>query len=139
MLRKVVLCGMFGLLITARGLWAQEISAGAKAAVARIARVPQFAIGGVGFAGTISQGEKDYQVIVEDAQAARIFADLYEHGNRQAKAYALLGLHRTNPEKFREIYTALSKSTAELLVMGGCIVSTEKLRVVAKQIDEGGF
>jgi hypothetical protein len=76
-------------------------------------------------------------VILADHQAPDVFDTLYERGNNQAKAYALLGLYLVNPGRFREIYTSLPTSNEELHLMEGCIMSYEKLSTVAKRINAG--
>jgi hypothetical protein len=122
------------------GLAAAQSLPATQAAVERLARIQLFAMGGVGFAGQTSDGEKDFRLILQNhPQAAAVFNDLYVHGNNEAKAYALLGLYRLNPARFREIYATLPKSKDELQMMQGCILFKQKLVVVAKQINEGGF
>jgi len=108
-------------------------------ASSRLSRVSIFAIGGVGFAGATSAGEKDFRVLMIDPQAEQAFEDLYVHGNNQAKAYALLGLHTLRPQRFHEIYDKLSTTGEEVSVMQGCIASKRKLKTIAQEIDGGSF
>ena len=68
-----------------------------------------------------------------------VFGALYEQGNSQAKAYALLGLHELKSARFQEIAASLSKSDGELALMQGCIMSREKLSSIARRIDAGEF
>ena len=78
-------------------------------------------------------------MIVADNHAPEVFSNLYERGNNQAKAYALIGLYMVNTSRFREIYDSLSTSNEEFLLMEGCIISKEKLSVIGKHIDSGRF
>ncbi len=130
--------GVFSLLTVGNSLSAEPLLR-TRATVQHLAKVHQFAIGGVGFAGQTSEGEKQFRLILQDAEAAAAFDDLYAHGNNEAKAYALLGLHQLNPARFQEIYASLSNSGEELETMQGCIISKAKLKEVARQISEGGF
>jgi hypothetical protein len=128
---------MLYLVIAAASISAQGFSPHIEAAATRLAKAHIFAIGGVGFAGTTSDEEKDFRLIVADDHAPDVFANLYERGNNQAKAYALLGLYLVNTDRFRKIYDSLPVSNEELLQMKGCIISKERLSVIAKGIDSG--
>ena len=52
---------------------------------------------------------------------------------------ALSGLKKLAPERFAELVLKFTKSTEEVEVMRGCIVSHEPLSEVAKQIGRGKF
>ena len=90
-------------------------------AIQHIAQATVFAFGGIGFAGTISDGEKDYWVIrhqpIVDALAS--FEKLYLTGNPQAKSYALVGIRRINGERFKEIFQSLKDSKEEVTTEEG--------------------
>lgn len=126
-------------LIAIGSISAQGFSPRIDAAAARLAKAHIFAIGGVGFAGVTSEEEKDFRLILADHQAEKVFGGLYQRGNNQAKAYALLGLYLLGSDRYRDIYISLSTSNEELHLMQGCILSNEKLNVVAKRIDVGEF
>jgi len=136
---KTLISEILYLMIAVGSISGQASSPRIEAAAARLAKAHIFAIGGVGFAGTTSDEEKDFRLIVGDDHASDVFGTLYESGNNQAKAYALLGLYLVNAGRFRDIYDSLSTSKEELLLMRGCIVSKEKLSVIAKRIDNGQF
>ena len=118
---------------------AQGVSSETDAATARLANAHIFAIGGVGFAGVTSEEEKDFRLILANHQAENIFGTLYQRGNNQAKAYALLGLYILGSARYRDIYASLSTSKEKLHLMEGCIASNEQLDVMAKRIDVGEF
>jgi len=111
------------------------------AAVNRLSTVESFAFGGVGIAGVTSKGEIDFKLVLAQPQtiALTAFEKLYATGNPQGKAYALSGLKKLAPERFKELVAALRKSTNEVEVMRGCIISHEALLDVAQQIDQGKF
>lgn len=111
------------------------------AAVNRLSTVERFAFGGVGFAGVISKGETDFRLVLAQPKpiALSTFERLYAVGNPQGKSYALAGLKKLAPQRFTELVAALGKSTEEVEVMRGCIVSHEPLPDVAKQIGQGEF
>ena len=105
----------------------------------RLAKVEVFAFGGIGYAGVISQGEKDYEAIFSRQSAAADFERLYATGNLQAKAYSLVGLRLLKPDKYRELSTLLRDSQTEVQTMHGCISGHEFARVVVEQIEAGRY
>ena len=107
--------------------------------VQRLAHVGVFAFGGVGFAGSTSQGELDFRRIkLEPPDAAlAAFEKVYATGNLQAKSYALVGIHSLKLKRFKELYAALSPSNGDVTTMRGCIVLSERFRDIARQIDKG--
>jgi hypothetical protein len=110
-------------------------------AIKRLSTVERFAFGGVGYAGVTSKGEIDFKMILSQPQATALsaFEELYATGNPQGKSYALSGMKKLNPQRFKELLAALGTSTDEVEVMRGCIVSHEPLLDIAKQIERGKF
>jgi hypothetical protein len=106
-----------------------------------LATVSTFAFGGVGFAGVISKGEIDFRFILSHSEAVALatFEQLFATGNPQAKAYALAGLKKLNPDRYEELLITAAASTNEVEVMRGCLVANEPLRQVVKEIDRGEF
>jgi hypothetical protein len=109
--------------------------------VNRLSTVERFAFGGVGYAGETSKGETDSKFVLAQPKptALNAFERLYAIGNPQGKSYALSGLKKLAPERFAELVATLAKSTEEVEVMRGCIVSHEPLPEVAKQIGQRKF
>ena len=109
------------------------------AVVERLAKVGVFAFGPVGFAAITSPGETDYRTVLNRTSALEDFEKLYSTGNLQAKCYALVGIHRLNPTRFRELIRPLLDSKETVNTMTGCILSREALGNVIKQIESGRF
>lgn len=111
------------------------------AAVNRLSVVEHFAFGGVGYAGVTSKGETDFKFVLAQPKptALNAFETLYAIGNPQGKSYALSGLKKLAPQRFVELAAKSARSTEEVEVMRGCIVSHEPLPEVAKQIGQGKF
>ena len=112
-----------------------------KSAVKRLSNVEIFAFGGVGYAGLTSEGEIDFKLVLAQPQpvALTAFEKLYATGNPQGKSYALSGIKKLNPSRFKDLLASVGASTDEVEVERGCIVSHELLREVAKQIDRRKF
>lgn len=111
------------------------------AAVRRLSAEGIFAFGGVGFVGQTSKGELDFRVIAvqEKEVALAAFEKLVASGNPQAVAYGLSGIRRLNPDRFKELFPDFEKSSKEVEIMRGCIISKSHLDKVAGQIRRGDF
>jgi hypothetical protein len=105
----------------------------------RLAKVDQFAFGPTGYAGVISQGEKDYKSVLSRQSAMADFEKLYLVGNPQAKCYALVGLHKLNPSRFKELSESLRNSRGEVVRQSGCIVYHESFAAILKRIEAGQY
>ena len=112
---------------------------GLDSAFKRLSTVERYAFGGVGIAGATSPGEKDYKLILSSPAALETFERLYRVGNIQAKCYALVGIRKLRPERFRELADSVRKSTDKVVTMRGCIVSSERVVDIVKRIDKGEF
>ena len=101
--------------------------------------VSRFAFGGVGISGRTSEGELDFRVLIQQdkPKALAQLEKLYAEGNPQAKAYALAGLHLLDPQRFNKLNATLPQTT--VTTMRGCIVGSESLASIAKEIASGEF
>src|ERR1700730_10598275 len=98
-----------------------------------------FAFCPTGYAGIISQGEKDYKLILSRPSAMADFERLFSAGNPQAKSYALLGIRAANPNRFKELSSSLRDSKEDVTTQSGCIVFQESLGDVLKHIERGDY
>ena len=106
---------------------------------ARLAKVDQFAIGGVGYAGVISQGEKDYKFLLSRPSALTGFERLLAEGNPQAKCYAFFAIHALSPNRFKVFLQSLRYSEEQVAVQSGCLSYRESLGAVLKGIEKGQY
>ena len=107
--------------------------------IERISHTKLFAFGGVGFAGTTSDGEKDFRVIISLPSAANDFETMYAQGTPEAQGYALAGLRELNEVRFKELLRSLHGSQAQLETMEGCIKRRRSLIKIAAEIDSGRY
>jgi hypothetical protein len=105
----------------------------------RVAKVDVFAFGPTGYAGVISQGEKDYKLILSRPSAMADFERLFSAGNPQAKSYALVGIRAIKPNRFKDLSSSLRDSKENVTTQSGCIVSHESLGTVLKHIEAGDY
>jgi hypothetical protein len=106
-----------------------------------VAAVKVFAFGGIGYAGTTSEGEADFRVIVAQPPkvALEAFRKLYATNNPQAKAYALAGIRKLDKGAFKELQASWHGSSLTVRTEEGCIVSDASLENIAERLDSGDF
>src|SRR3569833_237236 len=80
-------------------------------ALDRLNEANVFAFGGIGFGGTISEGETAFRALLARSSAGRDFEAAFLRGTPQAKAYALVGLRALNPNRFAELASSLQASS----------------------------
>jgi hypothetical protein len=104
-----------------------------------VARV--FAFGGIGFAGTTSQEELAFRsiLILPSDTAKQRLERLYLSGNPQAMSYALAGMRKLDRKRCAELIASARTSDATVHTMSGCIMTNEKLRKIADELDSGKY
>jgi hypothetical protein len=105
----------------------------------RLAKVDVFAFGGTGYAGVISQGEKDFRVVLSNPSASNNFEKLYASGSPQARCYALVGIRLLNPERFKRLSSELRTDKTKVLTQEGCTIFHETMSSVVKRIEAGDY
>jgi hypothetical protein len=105
----------------------------------RLAKVNRFAFGGIGIAGTTSQGEKDYKLILSRPTALADFERLFSVGSGEARCYALVGIRELDLDRFKELSRYLYDSKEKVVTQAGCVQGRELLSTVLKQIEAGQY
>ncbi|RKX34319.1 MAG: hypothetical protein DRP64_20185 [Verrucomicrobia bacterium] len=105
----------------------------------RLLKVERFAFGGTGFAGSISQGELDFRVLLKNKKSSERFRGLYDHGNIQAKCYALVAFSQLDKALLDELSEELSKIGGEVTTMEGCIVAATPVPDEVERIGNGAY
>jgi len=100
-----------------------------------------FSIGPAGFVGVPSIYQRDYEAILRRPpdEALKGFEHVFATGNAAAKAYALLGIHKLAPARFKVLYEALPAPGEQVTVLRGCIGRSQSLSLLAKKIDDGFY
>jgi hypothetical protein len=117
----------------------RQATEGIDTVLERAAKVARFAFGGTGYAGVISDGEQDYKSILAHKSALADFEKLYSQGNLQAKCYALVGINKLNPARFKELARRLRTSNEKVATMHGCILFDEAFADVIRQIESSQY
>jgi hypothetical protein len=105
-----------------------------------LAQVEEFAFGGVGIAGTPSQGEQLFRSVMEQSDALATFRNILNNkGTAAAKLYALCGIRLLAPNDFQTAAEPLLKSNDTVTTIGGCMLSTQRVADVARNISSGSY
>lgn len=88
-----------------------------------LAAIDSFAVGGVGFAGTISVGEKLTRAIAARPDAVTALEQVATGTNPAARVYAYWALRELDPDPKRVegLLTRLSKDRAQVSAFSGCM------------------
>ena len=70
-------------------------------------------------------GEKDFRTVLGRSSALADFEKLFTERNLQGKSYALVGIHKLNPARFKELARPLKDSTERVNIMEGCLIFHE--------------
>jgi len=108
-------------------------------AVETLARIPLFAFGGIGIAGTTSNGEVAFNNVLSTNTAAVDFAHILKTGTPQAQCYALVGLRLKDRPAFDEEVKRFASSKQEVQTCAGCMMSKQAMSSVVANINKGWY
>jgi hypothetical protein len=100
-----------------------------------------FALGPVGYAAKDPEELLRFRAIMalKPDQAKQELEKLNSSGNPQAMSYALVGMRRLDPKRYAELLASARASNVMVRTMWGCIISDEKLRAIADELDSGKY
>ncbi|HEX7517527.1 MAG TPA: hypothetical protein VF345_09595 [Chthoniobacterales bacterium] len=111
----------------------------ASRAASSLAREKAFALGGVGVAGTMSQGERDLRAVLKEADAVPQLQSLLKKASPAGQLYALLGLRLRDRPAYEQAVPAFRKRSDVVSTMHGCILMNEKMDSIVHQIEHGDY
>ncbi|MDB6153566.1 MAG: hypothetical protein JWL90_2019 [Chthoniobacteraceae bacterium] len=114
-------------------------AASERAAIEKLGGIEVFAFGGIGFAGTTSEGEIAFKQIFKSDSAEADLLELLKTGNAQSKCYALVGLRLKNRPAFNEQVKSFTSSKQEVQTCGGCIMMKLPMSSVVAGIERGNY
>jgi hypothetical protein len=118
---------------------AVEADVDASRPAASLARENAFALGGVGYAGTMSGGEKDLRAILTQPDAVQQLQSLLQDASPAGQLYALLGLRLRDRPAYEQAVPAFRNRSDVISTMHGCILMKEKMDAIVKQIEHGDY
>jgi len=100
---------------------------------------PQFAIGGVGFAGTISLQESALRQVVKQKDAKLVLKKLLDNATLEGQMYALVGLKAVDLAEFKSQLRSYAKRLGQVHTVNGCMFSDRAISDVVKSIEAGHY
>jgi hypothetical protein len=101
--------------------------------------IDRFAMGGVGYAGTMSAGERALRQILKDRDAVLRLEGMIPNATPAGKLYALLGLRKMDPAAYARALETCQRTDTKVETARGCIIGHESFRDLVKEIDHGQY
>lgn len=98
-----------------------------------------FALGGVGYAGIMSEGERTLREILKEADAAKRLESVLPNASAAGQLYALLGLRLRDRATYQRALEKHRVKNANVETMRGCIMQRESFRKLLEQIERGEY
>ena len=102
-------------------------------------KISAFAVGGVGVAGTMSEGERALRELLKQPDAVVRLEHMLPDASAPGQLYALLGLRVRDREAYRRALARYGQRDVNVQTMRGCILQQEPFTTLVKQIDHGDY
>jgi hypothetical protein len=108
-------------------------------AMLAVAAAKQFALGGIGVAGTMSEGERQLRAVLQASDASPQLQSALAQATPAGRLYILVGLRRCDSAAYQKIFPRLLRSKEEVEVIRGCIISREPFEKLLSEVNDGRF
>ena len=102
-------------------------------------KTSSFALGGVGVAGSMSEGERALREVLKEPDATARLESALPNATPAGQLYALLGLRGRDRAAFQRALEKFGENSATVQTMRGCILQKESFRDLLKQIEHGDY
>jgi hypothetical protein len=119
-----------------------RISAGTSSensSVRDLAAAKSLAFGGVGVAGLMSEGERNLRAVLERPDASQQLRAALANATPAGTLYILVGLRRCDRAAYQKVFDSVARSSDDVEVVRGCMISKEPFRQLLSQIQDGRF
>ena len=109
------------------------ISAGSSSedsAARDLAAAKSFAFGGVGFAGLMSEGERNLRAVLERPDASQQLQAALAQATPAGTLYILVGLRRCDRAAYQKVFDSVARPNDNVEVVRGCMITKEPFRRV---------
>ena len=121
------------------GIVAFSLCAFAFARASGVQDANQFALGGIGVVGTISQGEAALRTILAEPDAVSKLEKMLPHATDAGRLYILVGLRMRDQSAYKRAFDSYSKHDSTVETVRGCMIGKESFQAVMREIDRGSF
>ena len=98
-----------------------------------------FAMGGIGIAGTMSEGERALRKCLKEPNAASRLENMIPNATPAGKLYALIGLRSVDRVAYARAFDACRTIDTKVSTMHGCLIDRESFRDLVQEIDRGVY
>ena len=102
-------------------------------------RIESFAIGGIGIAGTTSEGERALRTLLTDPNASAQLQDLLANATPAGQLYGLLGLRVHDRAAYDQALQNFKVPKDEVQTIAGCIISRTPFKQLFDRIKAGQY
>ena len=92
-----------------------------------------FAIGGIGYAGVVSDEETAFNALCKAPDAANQFRKLLGEATIEGQMYALLGLHQLHAPDYKAQVERYRRSTRTVNTGSGCEIGPDKVSYIVNE------
>ena len=98
-----------------------------------------FSFGGIGVAGTMSQGERALREILKESDAVARLEGLLPQASPAGQLYAFVALRKHDQAAYQRALEKFRANDAEVKTARGCMLSQESFRDLVKEIEKGTY
>ena len=98
-----------------------------------------FALGGIGYAGIMSEGERTLREILKEPDPARRLERVLPDASPAGRLYALLGLRVRDRAAYQRALEKYRTNSAKVQTMRGCILQQESFGKLVTLIEHGDY
>jgi len=118
-------------------LWVPSARSEQSAPEATLRKTDLFALGGIGVAGTMSEGERALREVLNEPGVTARLEKLLSDASPAGQLYALLGLRVRDRAAYERALGKLGTTNAKVQTARGCILSEEAFGDLVKEIERG--
>jgi hypothetical protein len=106
---------------------------------AMLRKTELFALGGIGVAGTMSEGERALREVLKESDGPARLEKLLADASPAGQLYALLGLRLRDRASYERALQKVRTTDAKVQTARGCILQQESFRDLVKEIERGQY
>jgi hypothetical protein len=130
---------VFSIAVTSAALFVLGAAPLRADADATLRKTGSFALGGVGVAGTMSEGERALRELLNEPDATVRLENALPNSSPAGRLYALLGLRLRDRAAYQRALEKYRANNATVQTMRGCILQQEPFGDLIKQIEHGDY
>src|SRR3954464_3653573 len=104
-----------------------------------LSQISSFSFGGVGVAGTMSQGERALREILSERDAVARLEGLLSQASPAGRLYALVGLRMRDRAAYQRALEKYRANDATVETARGCMLQQEPFRDLIREIEQGHY